>query len=246
MHKELIIAAFEKSKKELKSEGTNEPSTHQMSIRISNFITNDFGFSFGERSLTNYYNSALTKSSSDDISISQVKVVEGLCNYLGFNNYHEFYLNIKSQEVDSINDGLIKTEIGSKLKIKFNKSTPNVKVLIAMAILLIVGIFVVKSINKQQWMTWNGNQYEEADFNKEELNNGSLKLYKEERIENFKKIKRPDCDYQFFNEDGSVRIWYGKNKNGKLEYFTDIGLHPETGISLRPITTYMINKYICK
>ena len=45
--------------------------------------------------------------------------------------------------------------------------------------------------------------------------------------------------------DGSERLWYGKNKNKELEYFTAFGKHPETGKTLKPITKYMIAKYIC-
>jgi hypothetical protein len=55
----------------------------------------------------------------------------------------------------------------------------------------------------------------------------------------------PNCEDEFFNEDGSVKLWYGKNKNKDLEYFTALGLHPETGKTLKPITQYMIDKYIC-
>ena len=60
----------------------------------------------------------------------------------------------------------------------------------------------------------------------------------------FKKIN-PDCEYSFFNNDGSVRVWYGKNVSKELEFFTDLGLHPETGKTLKPITQYMIDKYVC-
>ncbi|WP_435682498.1 hypothetical protein [Nonlabens sp.] len=53
------------------------------------------------------------------------------------------------------------------------------------------------------------------------------------------------CDTVFFKSDNSVRFWYGKNKKKEIEYFTDLGLHPETGKTLKPITGYMIEKYIC-
>ena len=49
MHIELIIAAFEKAKKELNAKGGIDPSTHQASIVISNYLGEDFGFRFGNR-----------------------------------------------------------------------------------------------------------------------------------------------------------------------------------------------------
>lgn len=99
--------------------------------------------------------------------------------------------------------------------------------------------------NTTRWMIWNEDHYEEADFSKQKLADGILKMYKEERIENFKKIKDPNCNYAYFTNDRKVNSWYGKNKEGKHEIFTDIGLHPETGKSLKPITIYMIRKYFC-
>ena len=96
-----------------------------------------------------------------------------------------------------------------------------------------------------RWMVWHEDHYIEVDFDSEKYKMNQLKLLKEERIELFKKIL-PICgETTFFNGDGSVAIWYGKNKDKTLEYFTALGLHPETGKTLKPITGYMIEKYIC-
>ena len=48
------------------------------------------------------------------------------------------------------------------------------------------------------------------------------------------------------NQDGREQIWYGKNNRGELEFFTSQGLHPETKKTLKKITKYMIDKYVCK
>ncbi|MGG8497732.1 hypothetical protein ACQY1Q_15080 [Tenacibaculum sp. TC6] len=53
------------------------------------------------------------------------------------------------------------------------------------------------------------------------------------------------CEYSYFDKQGNPRVWYGKNAHGDLELFTSYGLHPETGKTLKPISNYMINKYIC-
>ena len=93
-------------------------------------------------------------------------------------------------------------------------------------------------------MVWEKTKYVEVDFEMERYELNQLKLYKSEQIENFKKVS-PNCETVFFNEDGEEIIWYGKNKNGELEYFSLYGKHPETGKTLKPITDYMIRKYIC-
>ncbi len=93
-------------------------------------------------------------------------------------------------------------------------------------------------------MIWQHDHYEEVDFDTEKYKVNQLKILKEERIDFFKKVT-PTCDYSFFNKDGSRRIWYGKNRNKDLEYFTALGLHPQTGKTLKPITKYIIDKYLC-
>ena len=49
----------------------------------------------------------------------------------------------------------------------------------------------------------------------------------------------------FTSKKGDVKIWYGKNIVKELEYFSLLGVHPETGKTLKPITEYMIKKHIC-
>ncbi|WP_299278394.1 hypothetical protein [uncultured Psychroserpens sp.] len=110
--------------------------------------------------------------------------------------------------------------------------------------LLIASIFVIISINQKRWMVWQNDHYIEVKFDIEKYDLNQLKLYKKERILNFKKIT-PDCSTDFFKSDGTENLWYGKNIDGKLEYFTDLGLHPETGTTLKKITNHMIKKYIC-
>ena len=110
--------------------------------------------------------------------------------------------------------------------------------------LLVTSIFIIISLNQQRWMVWHVDHYVEVKFDIEKYDLNQLKLYKKERILNFKKIT-PDCNTTFFKSDGTENLWYGKNIDGKLEYFTDLGLHPETGTTLKKITNHMIKKYIC-
>nr|WP_321222415.1 hypothetical protein [uncultured Psychroserpens sp.] len=83
--------------------------------------------------------------------------------------------------------------------------------------------------------------YIKVDFDTENYKVKQLKLYKEERIKFFKKFSCDCLETPFFKDNVSNIIWYGKNKNKELEYFTDLWRHPETGKTLKPITQYMIN-----
>lgn len=231
MHKELIIKVFDKAKEARMKKGDKKPSIASLAKDVSDFIYENQEFSLGERSLRDYRKEALRLiNSNEDISIKQFKVVHCLCNYLGFKNYENFTSNSKTSDKNNTQ------KLVQHLKRNW--------VIILVGLFCIVVIILINSINKQRWMIWDEDHYIEVKFDPDKYSIGKLKLYKEERIENFKKIT-VDCNTSFFNVDGSVKIWYGKNIKGELECFTSLGLHPETGKTLKPITKYMIEKYFC-
>ena len=232
MHRELLLRAFEKVERELISEGNISPSVNQCALRLSEIISEIFPY--GDRRLRDFYNE--TRASTEgDINIPQPKVILALSQYLGYENYKEFLTRNSIDEVKAIQEE-------SKVPQKKNK----LKLIVILFVLVAVIVFFgYHYFTKQRWMEWEGTHYVEASFDSDKLREGVLKAYKEERITDFKKVI-PNCETVFFNGDGSVRVWYGKNKEGTLEYFTSYGLHPQTGKTLRPITRYMIEKYICK
>ena len=230
MHRKIILKAFEKARKE-EVKGTGiVPSTAKCAERLSDFISEDGSGPFGEKSLRNLYNLS-TKENGEDVQIKQPQVVNALCKYLGFDDYAAFLIS---------NEELAPQEV-------VNNSTRFTRIQ-KFSLGVFLGLVLVTSllfyVNRQRWMIWEENHYVVAPFDAEKVQKGILKLYKEERIVNFKLVK-PNCNYTFFNEDRSVRLWYGKNTNGELEYFTDLGKHPKTGKTLKAITAYMIRTHIC-
>jgi hypothetical protein len=126
---------------------------------------------------------------------------------------------------------------------------------IASKILLFSGTFLLITLisistkhilyNETRWMVWQDDHYVEVAFDSQTYYINELKLYKEDRILHFREIS-VTCDTIFFDKNGDVKFWYGKNTDKALEYFTALGLHPETGKTLKPITKYMIDTHICK
>lgn len=230
MHKTLIIKAFEKGKALLKKQGVKNPSLTLIAENLALFVEKHEGLGLNEKSYR-IYNSEAKKlmNTNDDISIKQLKVVNGLCKYLGYDNYTDFEL---AQKDKSFKDGFI---------FFFRKF----KVILFMSTLFLAGLIIFNSIQKQRWMIWVEDHYEEVKFNPEQLQDGVLKVYKKDRIEFFKKLENADCDTPYFKNNGEVNLWYGKHINGDIELFTSTGLHPETGKTLKPITVYMIRKYFC-
>ncbi|WP_047547325.1 hypothetical protein [Psychroserpens sp. Hel_I_66] len=260
MHKKITLGAFQKAKENEQKKGARIPSKNRLSKVLSDYIFSEMNFSIGERSLKNYFDKSLEiKETNEDINIAQLDVVNGLCRYLGYKNYEDYILNSKKNNDNDVNDIVHIDQDGEstnidKLKNKtlfarFRSSSALNKLLIivfSIIVLVIITIPLSNTIgNQTRWMVWQEDHYVEVEFDAEKYNVNQLKLFKEERIRLFKKIS-PDClETIFFNGDGSVNIWYGKNKDKKLEYFTALGLHPQTGKSLKPITHYMIDKYIC-
>ncbi len=230
MHKKLIFKAFEKAKASRKKLGEKKPSVINQAEDISNYIFEAMNFRLGERSFRDYYCYAKKiESPADDINIKQLKVITGLCQYLGFDDYYTFKSSSTQKK-------------GSTLKKFLNLMGVN-KPMNRSTLIGVIGIPIIASIKQRRWMLWKKNRYIEIAFNAEEFRQGRLKIYTKERIKLFKKII-PDDHTQFFKKDGTENLWYGKNTVGELEYFTDLARHPETEKTLKPITKYIVKKYI--
>lgn len=238
VHKKLILEAFEKARGREAERGYTDPAKSSLAKLLSDFIEAEFKFQFGERSLRDYYSQALE---GNPIEIKQPKVLDGLSHYLGYKDYSDYLLeNSREGKVSTASEKEMDT--GKRASVKpFLKRNKITFVIVVTAVLIVSGISI---FSHPKWMEWDGTHYIETPFDAEKLKAGILKPFKQDRIDDFKRLE-PNCHSQFFNEDKSVRVWYGKNSNGTWEYFSSYGLHPQTGKTLKPITQYIIDKYIC-
>ncbi|WP_347925502.1 hypothetical protein [Pontimicrobium sp. SW4] len=252
MHRKIIIKAFEKARKEAQKKGINHPSNNFLAKILSDYISNEFKTPIGERRLRDYYKLAIHKGINDegDINITQLNVVNALCEYLGYKNYQDFVvknrLKIVYEDNSNEEDTLITISPENILKkndridIRIRKN----KIVLSISMLAIILLMTVVSMNNRRWMRWQEHQYVEVEFSINEFKKGNLKLYKEERFSLFKKII-PDCYTVFFDTDGNEKIWYGRNEQENMEFYTFLGLHPITNKILKPITPNIIKKHIC-
>lgn len=97
----------------------------------------------------------------------------------------------------------------------------------------------------KQCIQWQTDHYEYVNC---ENNNtqGFLEIPKEPADENKIKLKKIEVNEntRFFVNNKPV-VWYAK-VNGKPEYFNTHGFHPITGKPLKPMTKYMIDKWVKK
>ncbi len=169
--------------------------------------------------------------------------------------FRKFIAGDKNQNVIIEDEELLKEEIRSgELGIKMpvfaeiQKVSTLKKCGIAVMLLLIIGLlgFGIKTtfFPNKNCMVWVKNHYEAADYDavKDSL---EVIVYNQNLLDNFKKVTV--CDTTTFFKNGKPLFWYAKDSHkNDLECFTQPGLHPETGKTLKPITEYIVNKYIRK
>lgn len=214
MTHQIIIAAFKKAEAE-----TEKNSTNANAEFLSEFIFEKFKYSISTKSLTRYYKGE---------SSPNQKVKNYLAQYLGYESY-DIYLqwNSTSSQEDE-REGKTKSHLFS-----------NKKLIVALSFLMVVATssYLGYVGGREECMIWNNDHYIKTECN------GSSE---EEKFvpHIYKNLKRVEVsDSTTFFKNGEVQIWYDKS-NGKLDFFTASGIHPVNGKTLKPITKYMIDKYV--
>lgn len=113
---------------------------------------------------------------------------------------------------------------------------------------LLVGFSLSKFVfPEKQCMQWQEDHYEVVDCehsNQNTSENSILPLDK--KLLDFRKVEVYDTTV-FFTKQGKPLYWYCK-VNGKPEFFNDVGngSHPTSGNAIKPVTNYIISKYVLK
>jgi hypothetical protein len=126
--------------------------------------------------------------------------------------------------------------------------TISVKQMFKILILLVVitvSAYGIKEliIPKKQCMQWQNDHYQIVDCSGTTQVTGIINEIKP-IVEEELKLKKIEVSLQTpFFQKNKAAIWYCK-KDSKLEYFNATGFHPENGKPLKPISQYIITKYI--
>ena len=145
-----------------------------------------------------------------------------------------------SENVVQPKSNKIKIQEVTQSKIDFNK------IAIVVSICLILILIIKWNFLDKKCMIWKSNHYETTDCNnlKQGIIANNPVAIDHNDLENFKKIKVSQSTVFFKNNQPCV--WYGKSVSGEYEYFSSCGLHPETGKTLKPISKYIIDKYVAE
>lgn len=212
----LIKKAFEKARKESGKDSVNGQAEY-----LAEYLLDKFKYQLSAKSLTRYYKKE---------SVPNKKVQDFLSAYLGFGSYEEFVIDHGDKVEEPV------------LYLKPKTFKPFFSKKLALISLLFVSVTGVSSYigfkaAEEKCMAWNEDHYVEVKCTGVE---GETKL-NPVVLQEFRKIEVSDTTTFFKN--GSPSVWYDKSNN-QLEYFSSPGIHPENGKTLRPITKYMIDKYV--
>ncbi|QTE22669.1 hypothetical protein [Polaribacter cellanae] len=199
------------------------------------------------KTLTNYYNKYV-ESRKNNAGEPNNELKNIIAKYLGFKDYSDFENSCKKQQAPLTNNNpreeiiISKREVRSK---KLSKENSNKKYKSKLIIISILALFPVSYFiynhTTKNCIIWQENHFETSSCkNNNAIDNTIYKI----DIDEFKKME-VDSDSQFF-KNGDPLIWYGRSTTGKMEFFNQRGIHPETLRELDPITEYIINKYIFK
>lgn len=136
------------------------------------------------------------------------------------------------------------TSVGDHLNMEiFKKGAIGV----GMLLVLIFGVSLINQsfFNQKQCMQWQNDHYEAVDCSvaQQGIITQNEVIPINNSVVNLRKIDVNE-QTQFF-KNGKPLVWYAKHK-GKLSYFNSYGINPETGKALKPMTKYMIDKYVFK
>ena len=240
MSLEILNLAFKKAEKEI---GSNK-KTH-LAQHLSDVLQDDYNYTISERTLRDYYTKIHKREvgPQDDL---KPKLIEPLCQYLGFANYAEF---LKSTEEEKSVDVVVSTPI---------KKKPNKKWLVALLIFLCIGLAIIfliaerkpdtkdsETIISANCMTWADSTYVKVSCDKGPYSKYGTKVipYVESEFKNLKKIQ-VYLAYNFFNDKGEPLVWYFRNEDKVYEFFSYPGLHPVSGKTLKAVTPYIVQKHV--
>ncbi|WP_405199364.1 hypothetical protein [Christiangramia sp. LLG6405-1] len=190
---------------------------------ISESLLENFKYQLSYKSLERYYkNDSIPKGETIDI----------LARYLGYSDYNEYLLSKNSAENNKLEINVTKEPKGQYAIKGFRQW-----VLIALIPLICTAGYISFMNESEECMIWVEDHYESKKCEGER----GEQIYRAYLVENFRQIEVSDTTSFFKN--GEVQVWYDKFNN-ELYYFTAPGINPENGKTLRPITNYMINKYV--
>lgn len=163
---------------------------------------------------------------------------------ISFSNSIEDFTDIDSLPIQKQKIVLNPTPISSQSIVDIPdkpKSNKIRNILIASG-LIVLCIILYFAFPEKGCMQWSNDHYELVHCDKPISGNLNDVLPKEDNLLKFKKVIVCDTT-TCFKPDGEAIIWYAKTANG-IDFFNSHGRHPENKSSLKPVTKYILGRYV--
>jgi len=203
-----------------------------------------------ERSLTvsSIYGNDEAGNKEVEAVLSDISAVgnDGECREEG-NDFLEEVLVTEEKEVIE-ETGSVHPEIQSVFE-NFDRPKepiPGFKLRKAIASLMIIIVvasgsmyLLISNEGEQKCMYWTGDHYKSISCNKK-IEDAAVIALDTGKVAHFKKITQPDT----LTQSSVGKVWYTKIDGG-IEFYTADGVHPVYNeVRLKPVTVYILNKYI--
>lgn len=223
MSKELVTLVFKKAEREIGSSVKTRLATH-----LSDMLLEDYKYSLSERSLRDYYTNYIEKEEANNDDLKP-KLILHFCQYLGYENYAEFV---------SVNPSEVKVATSKGLGIKGSDKKPKKGVVLFFVTFVLGGLSYFGFIKDDgNCMVWKEDHYERTVCSGAALERPLTEII----LQEFRKVEHFDSLVE--RKTKGMELWYDKS-NGKVEFFTYHGYHPENNKALKSVTDHIFQTYV--
>ena len=220
----LIELLFEKAKNESKL--TNKTA-------LSKFLEAETNFQLKEKTLTRAYDRYINQNHNQP-KLSQFNL-NHVASYLGYENFATFCeMNTEppTKEINRSKSNDIKPK---------KTSTKNWLLATGFFSTLGIGAFTYHHNTQPECMYWQETEFVKIDCQENLHPTIDILPYNEQTFLYLKRIE-PTSETLFFKA-GKPQIWYLK-VDGEIEFYSSDGKHPINDKDLKPVTPYIVNKYV--
>lgn len=199
-------------------EESGEKSLKKWAEYIADYLSEELKYPLSVKTLERYYNGETQPNNEKR---------NQLARFLGYRDYKHY---VSGEAENMVSEKQFCT--------RSHKRRAGIPIVVGGIFLVILAAgFLGYSSGSEACMIWVEDHYEAV---KCEGREGETELVRT-RLEGFRQIEVGKST-QFFRY-GKPKVWYDKAQN-KLYFFSAPGINPETGKTLKPITNYMLEKYV--
>ena len=224
---EIVRKVYAKAKKSCVSEAKSALASY-----VENEISREHNRNISSKTIERAFAKYIEKN-VNDVGPPLAESIDLFCKYLGYEAYPDYVSKTKKR-----------------------KWVLTITVTVALGAVLLTNSILINQrpvvdanghiLPANKCMAWADSLYiavscDTGPYSKYGTQVGSLDPMK---LKNFKKVEVNMATQFFAEKTNKPLIWYYKNKDGEIEYYTAPGLHPITGKTLREITPYIIQTYV--